>query len=428
MTSLNLPVLADSRRLRLFVFSGLYVAQGLPYGLLLIAIPTWLATQGYSTNKVGLYIAGISLPWALKFFAGPIIDKFSFPSMGKKRPWVLIAQSGILICSLILTIRADFYWILGVGFLVNFCVAWQDVTVDGMAIEILPEKERGRANSFMFGGQMIGISSASATGAWLLLNDGIKLAALVMSICMILILLVTIFFRERPGEKLLPWTKGEALPSSAVLHVSSWKDIFSDLSRALFLSKSILLVTVFFGDRITSGILQAVFPILTTQELGFSNAFYPEWKAMAAIISALLCVIVSPVIDRITPLRAIYGGLIFKSIAIGVTALLADFWAKPLIIIATIFSFEFTKLLLVIASSSLYMSICSPRVAASQFAIYMALSNLAISIGSSLTGPLHRLLEFDQIFTGISFFIFLMVCGLFFFNLNKQDIMLKIHM
>ena len=38
-----LPALSDYRWLRWFAFAALYVAQGLPYGLFLVAIPTWLA-------------------------------------------------------------------------------------------------------------------------------------------------------------------------------------------------------------------------------------------------------------------------------------------------------------------------------------------------------------------------------------------------
>jgi PAT family beta-lactamase induction signal transducer AmpG len=71
------------------------------------------------------------------------------------------------------------------------------------------------------------------------------------------------------------------------------------------------------------------------------------------------------------------------------------------------------------------MALCASRIAASQFAIYMALSNLAISVGSGLTGPLGERLEFNQIFYGTSLFDLAMVCCLLFFNLDRHKAGLK---
>ena len=49
--------MADSRGLRLAGFAGLYAAQGLPWGLFMVALPTWLASQGHSSTEVGLFLA-----------------------------------------------------------------------------------------------------------------------------------------------------------------------------------------------------------------------------------------------------------------------------------------------------------------------------------------------------------------------------------
>ncbi|MBN2318235.1 MAG: MFS transporter [Acidobacteria bacterium] len=427
MNTLNLPALVDNRILRLLAFAGLYVAQGLPYGLFIVALPTWFAAKDYSSTEVGLFIAVVSLPWTLKLLAGPIMDRFSFLSMGRRRPWVLTAQTGILFgCLMLSTGINDFYWLLGLGFFINFCAAWQDVAVDGMAIDILPENERARANAFMFGGQMAGISGASAGGAWLLSGYGLGSAFFVMSLCVVLIMLIPLLLRERRGEKLLPWTKGEALQRSVALQETKWKKIFGDLFRTLFLPMSVLLIVVDFGERMTSGILQTVFPVLTTQELGFSDTFYPEWTAVAGIIAAVFCIVMSPIIDRMTPLRAIYGGLIFKVFTVGIAALLVSCWSKPFIMTGIIFSFEFYTLWLTIATVSLFMTLCASRVAASQFAIYMALSNLALSAGAGLTGPLDKLLDFHQIFYVVTLFNLAMIGCLLFFNLDKHKARLKI--
>ena len=47
--------------------------------------------------------------------------------------------------------------------------------------------------------------------------------------------------RERPGEKILPWTTGEATQRSLDLKPENWKDIIVDLFRVMFLPASLFI-------------------------------------------------------------------------------------------------------------------------------------------------------------------------------------------
>ncbi len=73
----------------------MYFAQGIPQGLLAIAIPAWLASQGVSAADIGSYLAVIVLPWAFKLVTGPLMDRYEFLPMGRRRPWVIGAQLGL---------------------------------------------------------------------------------------------------------------------------------------------------------------------------------------------------------------------------------------------------------------------------------------------------------------------------------------------
>ena len=55
--------LSESPRVRFATGSIMYFAQGIPQGLLAIAIPAWLASQGVSAADIGSYLAVIMLPW-----------------------------------------------------------------------------------------------------------------------------------------------------------------------------------------------------------------------------------------------------------------------------------------------------------------------------------------------------------------------------
>jgi hypothetical protein len=67
-------VLTENRHLRIASFTIFYVAQGLPIGLLMIAIPAWLAGSGATATEIASYVSLAGLPWGLKLFAGPIPD------------------------------------------------------------------------------------------------------------------------------------------------------------------------------------------------------------------------------------------------------------------------------------------------------------------------------------------------------------------
>lgn len=396
---MKLPALSDNQLLRLLSFGGLYAAQGIPYGMFVIALPTWLAAEDYSSAQIGLFIAAVTLPWTLKLVAGPLMDRFSYLPMGRRRPWVILAQAGILLATLALaTGITDFFWILCVGFVINFCAAWQDVAVDGMAIDVLREDERARANAFMFGGQVIGISASSAGGAWMLAEFGLAAAAWVIFLSVFLIAMIPVLLRERPGEKLMPWTDGATLPRSLALQETRWLNIFGDLLRVIVLPMSLLLILIQFGDRVISGLLVGAFPVITTQELGLSQTFYPEWNAAAGIAGAFLGVLVAPFIDRVTAEKALLWGLAVKAAALALFGVLAPFWAVQPFFIGFLFLSAILSQWLTIAAISLFMNLCASKVSASQFAVYMASSNLALSAGSALLGPLDALLTFEQLF------------------------------
>ena len=92
--------LGESRYLRYFSFTILYVAQGFPFGLVTVALPAFLLERGASPAAVGAFVGGAMLPWTFKWLAGPMMDRFTFLSMGRRRPWVLLAQLGLVITGL----------------------------------------------------------------------------------------------------------------------------------------------------------------------------------------------------------------------------------------------------------------------------------------------------------------------------------------
>src|SRR5262245_18114213 len=94
-------------------------------------------------------------PFAFKWLCGPLIDSVSIPRLGRRRPWILFALTMMAV-----TLGAAL-WVSDPAREIDLLVsielahtivnAMQNVAVDALAIDLLPENERGRANGLMYG-------------------------------------------------------------------------------------------------------------------------------------------------------------------------------------------------------------------------------------------------------------------------------------
>ncbi|MEO6290242.1 MAG: hypothetical protein ABIO76_09990, partial [Ginsengibacter sp.] len=90
-----LPALSENSFLRYFNFISLYVAQGIPEGMAFFGIPAWMAMNGKTPGEIGSFVAMVGLPWSFKIIVAPMMDRFTYLPMGRRRPWVLFGQLGL---------------------------------------------------------------------------------------------------------------------------------------------------------------------------------------------------------------------------------------------------------------------------------------------------------------------------------------------
>ncbi len=248
-------ILANSPRVRFATGAIMYFAQGIPQGLLAIAIPAWLASQGVSAGDIGSYLAVIVLPWAFKLVTGPLMDRYEFLPMGRRRPWVIGAQLGLSLSLLALMLVENPVEQIGllmlIGVLINSFAATQDVAVDGMSIDLTPVREQGRLNAFMSFGKAVGWGTTAAVSGVLLVTGGLKLTAIVASAVAGIVLLAILFVVEREGERTLPWTSGNA--ASVHQPGSSFKMVFGGLNKVLWVRASVVVMIIMLFDGLVIG-------------------------------------------------------------------------------------------------------------------------------------------------------------------------------
>lgn len=385
--SLNIPVLASSRWLRYLVFLAYYSMQGLPLGLNMISIPAWLIAQDVPRGMVATFAAVTALPWALKMVVGPFMDRFSFLPMGMRRPWILGIQILMLLSVLIFFFIRDpleqFWLMTGTCTLLNVFAASEDVAVDGLAIAIIPEGERGRANAFMGAGQVCGMSIAGWISISLLNLGGFPAAALHMIGALVVLIIVTILFRERAGERYLPWTKGEANPNTIEPEKSVFI-LFKDLIRLSFLPMTLLLMLAVFLHRINYGIYKIWTNELGINVYGYTDEQVARWSSVIMLVTAILGLAFGPVVDKVGAHRAYRNILLFGCCIFIFTYPFVDVVANPIGAILYKSIGEIGTVLLFISYIATAMSVCSVRIASTQFACFMAFSNLGMSAGSAI--------------------------------------------
>jgi PAT family beta-lactamase induction signal transducer AmpG len=189
-------VLTENRLLRFLVATILYVAQGLPLGLFYYALPAWQAQNGASAAAVGGVLALTALPWSLKLINGIVMDRFAFLAMGRRRPWVIVGQTAIVLGLLGLAWAnpgARDAAVLGAfSFGINVATTIQDVAIDGLAVDIVPHEEFGRINGFMFGGQAVGMAIGASLSGYMIAHHGFSAAMLGLASLVGTVLLVIV--------------------------------------------------------------------------------------------------------------------------------------------------------------------------------------------------------------------------------------------
>ncbi|MGD8893096.1 MAG: AmpG family muropeptide MFS transporter [Desulfobacterales bacterium] len=141
-------------------------ACGLPLLLTGTVLQAWMKDQGVDLTVIGM-MSLVGLPYTLKFFWAPVLDRFTLPFLGRRRGWLLVAQIALMfsISGLGVNDPGKNPWVVAfAAFLVTFFSASQDIVVDAYRREDLPDKELGLGSSLYVNGYRVGMLLASGGG------------------------------------------------------------------------------------------------------------------------------------------------------------------------------------------------------------------------------------------------------------------------
>ena len=389
----------ESRTARIGTLCTLYFSQGVPWFFVATALVTFLVDESAMTDDEKLLLVSMGmLPWIIgKLVLGPLIDRVQFRSMGKRRPWVLISQLGMVVtiaAFLLIDDPAEDLQMLGLFFLIhNIFAALQDVSTDALAVQVLPENEIPLTNGLMFVAKGFGAMFAVLVLGSILLDSGFQSALLVQLPVLLVIMLVPLFVRENQSDKFLPWSSEVAsnieTPDEEVMTfgeiVSGFKAAVSEPGPRW----ALLLCTIMWiggGMGTGMGIIDFQWEFLFVDELGWDAQDYLDTKAVPVFLSTMAGFLIGGF------LGSKFGSHRVLLSAIGVGTLMTLVWSasrsnwSDQSFMTSIWLF-WTLIWAIVGANllALLMSVTTKELGGTQFSIYMTLVNVGAFAGNALS-------------------------------------------
>ena len=395
--------LVESYRARVFTLCALYVAQGIPWGFITVTFVTYLAVEGVAAGQLAFLLTLGTLPWSVKFLWGPVIDRYQFPEMGKRRPWILIAQSGMIVVlssMLLIPDMSSNVTLVGVMFLVyNVFTALQDVSTDALAVDILEPHEFEKVNSYMFTSKAVGGIIGGAGLGTIIGFVGIKGAIVLQVPILIAIMVVPLLMTERPGEKMFPWSESSKKEhKKQTIEEKNFKEIFNNIKIALSFKSAQLGIVLSLVISL-SYFLIPILPLLFVRELGWTEEQFNATKGGIILVVTMLGYMVGGQLGKQFGGKAVIICAAFSTALITITWGMNDsLWSNGLFMM-TVWSLQtFVWAMVSINIYSLMMRITWAEVGGTQFTGYMAMMNLSAIIGYQLTAPLAARFDYTTLF------------------------------
>lgn len=354
---------ALNRRTLICVFLGF--TSGLPLFILLSLLQAWLAKMGWDVKALGL-LALVMFPYTWKFLWSPLMDRFSFGPLGRRRGWMAITQVALFLAigaMGMLDPQRHIAAILFTASLVAFLSASQDIVIDAYRRELLPDNEQGlgsaiHVNAYKVAGMVPGALS-------LILADMMSWQAVFWITAMFMLpgFVCTMLIAEPKVYGKPPANLREAvvLPFQEFIARDGWKGAMLVLGFIFFYK---------LGDSLATALATTFYLKLgfTLTQIGVIAKTTGFWASIAGGLIGGIWMI------NLGINRALWIFGVVQAVAILGFAWLAQAGADPLIL-ALVIGFEAFGVGLGTAAFVAYIArTTDPRYSATQFALFTSLS------------------------------------------------------
>jgi len=382
MTQTSITQALLNRRMLICIFTGF--ASGLPLYLLISLVPAWLRSEGVGLKEIGFF-ALIGLPYTWKFIWSPLLDRYHFrlPGLtrqqtGLRRSWMLSSQIALLIAIAALGFfnpATQIWSIAWLCLLIAFLSATQDIVLDAYRRQILSDHELGLGNSIHVNAYRIaGLVPGSLS---LILADSLpwQIVFAVTAAFMLLGIGLTLSIDEPKTEARHPTTLNQAV-------VEPFKEFFSrkGVRQACLILSFMLLYKL--GDSMATALATPFY-----LDMGYSKTEIGLVAKHAALWPMIIGGILGGLLMLKTGInRALWLFGVVQIVSILGFAVLARV-GEGLWLLGLVISFEYLGVGLGTAAFVAFMARSThPAFAATQLALFTALTAVPRTVASSVTG------------------------------------------
>ncbi|HEY0985946.1 MAG TPA: MFS transporter [Kofleriaceae bacterium] len=380
-----------SRRMAALFLLGF--SSGLPLLLTSQTLQAWLTAEQLSLDQIAA-VSSVGLAYTFKFAWAPLLDRFRLPFLGRRRGWVLVFQLGLIgaIAAMsLLDPRRDLTAVACVAIAVAVLSASQDVVLDAYMTDVLAPHERAAGSSVNVIGYRIAMMVSSSLA--FVMADRVAWPAiwLAMAAFMAIGLAGTVIAEEPALAARPPRTIAQSL---ALPVVDFWRRYRTGAIVVLAFA-----AVYRFGDYFAQSLVIA----FLKRGVGFN---FTEIAAVYKVIGlggvAVGGVLGGALVARfgIRPMLVAFG-------ALSATTHLLYIWlaiagrSMPVFCVAV--ACDNTAIAMgAVAFVAYLMSVCSPAVSATQFALLTSLT----SVGQRVFGPFA-----DRVVAAIGWAGYFAVCA-----------------
>jgi PAT family beta-lactamase induction signal transducer AmpG len=384
------PEIPAWRRLTAVAAQG--VASGTPLMVGTKLLQGWLTASGVPLGMIGL-LAAAELPYTLKMFWAPLLDRWPIPWPDRRRGWLLLLQLtlvGVIAAMGLLRPDTDPRTLATIGamaLLLAVVSATQDIVVDAYRTDLLPERERGAgaaATNLGYRGAMLAIGAGGFVIAG---RSGWATAFLASAALMLAVVPFTLSAPRLPPIQHQVTSLRQAVvgPAREFLHRSGGP-------RAVMLLALVLLY------RWPDGLLGVMaVPFLLQQ--GFSpevvGTVQAGWGIAATIVGTVLGGIL---FGRLGMNRSLWLFALLGAAGNLSYAVLAHFGGGMAALLAAVGLENLSGGMVGAAFVALLMSLCNPRFSATQYALLSGVYALSRSLLSLPAGILTERVGWSSFF------------------------------
>ena len=357
------------------IFTGF--SSGLPLFILYQLVPGWLRSEGVSLTEIGLFSL-IGIPYVWKFIWSPFMDRYSLPLLGRRRSWMLFTQIALLLsiaCFGFVNPVIDIWSVAYLAAAVAFFSASQDIVLDAYRRELLPDNELGLGNSIHV--QAYRLSGLVPGSLAFILADHISWQSvfLIVAVFMFVGIFLTLSIKEINQEMAAPKTLREAV-------VLPFKDFINRKGLKPALEILVFLFLYKLGDSMATA-LQTPFFI----DLGFSKTEIGVVAKTASLIAMTVGLAVGGIVMiKLSINRALWIFGFVQIVSILGFAALAEIGHNSYAL-AIAMGFEYLGVGLGTAAFTAFIAkTTNPAFAATQFALFTALTALPRTFANATTG------------------------------------------